>query len=84
MDNKIEIEVTARDSAGMDYKVSHGGKFADGLTFDEMLGLVACLTMPESRRCILWMKTQEEWDEGERQLRDVHPGTPLAARETEN
>lgn len=84
MDNKIEIEVTTRDAGNMDYKVSHSGKFADGLTFDEMLGLVASLTMPESRRCLLWMKTQEEWDDRERQLqairdkRDVHPDTAFA------
>lgn len=67
---KIEIEVVERDSGAKDYTVTENGKFADRLTFDEMLGLIASLTMPESRRCIQWMKSQEEWDQREQRLQE--------------
>lgn len=48
-------------------------RYAPGLTFDEMLGLVASLTMPESRRCVDWLRTQEEWDEREKRLQEHFP-----------
>ncbi|TWU39813.1 hypothetical protein Poly51_64040 [Rubripirellula tenax] len=68
---KIEIEVVERDNGSKDYTVTNNGKFADRLTFDEMLGLIASLTMPESRRCIQWLKTQDEWDQREQRLQGI-------------
>lgn len=53
----IEIEIVERS-----FTVRQGDKFADELTFDEMLGLVACLTVPGDRKCVRWMKTQAEHD----------------------
>lgn len=42
------------------WQVTQGDKYADGLGYDEMLGLVAALTMPENRPTLSWMKTSEE------------------------
>jgi len=39
--------------------VSQGENTADHLTYDEMLGLFAALTMPEKRPCLQWMKPNE-------------------------
>ncbi|MFO1066311.1 MAG: hypothetical protein U0892_20835 [Pirellulales bacterium] len=45
---------------GNRFDVEHEGRIADGLSFDELLGLVASLTMPEVRPCRAWLKTPEE------------------------
>lgn len=42
------------------WNVIHGDKYADGLGWDEMLGLVAALTMPESKPMLGWLKTEAE------------------------
>jgi hypothetical protein len=60
---KIEIELiesqpTERPWSG--WRVTHGDKYADGLGYDEMLGLVAAITMPEKRPALQWLKTAEE------------------------
>lgn len=41
------------------FTVRHGDKWADGVAYDEMLGLVSALTMPESRPCLQWLWTKE-------------------------
>jgi len=48
------------------FDVSFEGKKAIGVTYDEMLGLISSITMPESRPCLNWLKTPEQikaWDE---------------------
>jgi len=58
---KIEIEVLEDVPSGSRrFNVRTDGRLADGLGFDEMLGLVASLTMPERRPCLHWMKKEEE------------------------
>ena len=42
------------------YTVKQGEKYADGLTFDETLGLFASLIMPDRKPCIHWMQTEEQ------------------------
>lgn len=42
------------------FNVVQGDKYTEALGFDEMLGLVSALTMPESRPCLQWMKTKEQ------------------------
>lgn len=63
---KIEIELIEEEQplVWRGWKVSCDDKYADGLTYDEMLGLVACLTMPEQRPTLSWLKTgtqHEAW-----------------------
>lgn len=83
MDSKIQIEIISREIGGITYKVTQGDKFAEGLTFDEMLGLVASLTIPEKKPCIFWMRTQADRDEEDRRLRlasddgDIHPDSTV-------
>ena len=57
---KIEIQPVTTVFGELRFDVSSGGRLADGLTFDEVLGLVASLTMPHRRPCLHWMKTEEE------------------------
>lgn len=48
------------------FDVSFEGKTAIGVTYDEMLGLVSTITMPEKRPCLNWLKTPEQinaWEE---------------------
>lgn len=44
------------------FNVIQGGKYSGLLGYDEMLGLVSALTMPEKRPCLQWMRTLEEHD----------------------
>ena len=59
---KIEIDIVFERERTKDFTISADGKSADHLTFEEMLGLVVALAMPAERRCLSWMKTQEEWE----------------------
>lgn len=42
------------------FDVHVGNKSTGQVTFDEMLGTVAQLTMPDNKRCLQWLKTQEQ------------------------
>ena len=42
------------------YIVIQGDKSSGELGYDEMLGLFTALSMPTSRPCLNWMKTQKE------------------------
>lgn len=42
------------------YDVHYGDKRTGMLSYDEMLGLVSSITMPESRPCLQWLQS-EEW-----------------------
>ena len=59
---KIEIELientTEFEFSG--WKVTYGDKFADGLNFDEMLGVVVSITVPDSKPNLSWLKTKEQ------------------------
>lgn len=44
------------------FEVFQGDKSSGELSYDEMLGLITSLAMPESRPCLLWMKTKEQRD----------------------
>ena len=44
------------------FEVFQGDKSSGDIRYDEMLGLITSLTMPESRPCLLWMKTKEQRD----------------------
>lgn len=42
------------------WNVTFQDKLADRLSYDEMLGLVAAITMPTDRLCLQWLKTEEQ------------------------
>lgn len=52
--------ITITNDEQLGWKVQQGERYADALSYDEMLGLVASLTMPEKRPCLQWMRTQAE------------------------
>lgn len=61
MEVKIEfIESSSTESKWSGWKVTHGDKYADGLGYDEMLGLVTAITLPENRPTLHWLKTKEQ------------------------
>ena len=41
------------------YDVHYGDKRTGQLGYDEMLGLVSCLAMPDSRPCLQWLQSEE-------------------------
>lgn len=42
------------------FEIIQGNKTSEELGYDEALGLLASLMMPENRPCLHWMKTKEE------------------------
>lgn len=44
------------------WKVQQGDKYADTLCYEEMLGVLISLTMPEQRPCLQWMRTKEQYE----------------------
>lgn len=42
------------------FNVIYENKRALGITYDEMLGLISAITMPEMRPCLNWLKTKQE------------------------
>lgn len=66
---KLTIEFLEEEADGKwkGWCVSYGDKYADGLGYDEMLGLVAAITIPEPRPTLHWLKTKEQhtaWRQG--------------------
>lgn len=60
---KIEIESTT----GNFFVVKSDGKTSDELGWDELLGLVAALTIPDKKPCVHWMKNNMESDSSYKQ-----------------
>jgi hypothetical protein len=54
------IETLSSETGFSGWKVSHGDKYADAIGYDEMLGLVAAITMPENRPTLNWLRTADE------------------------
>jgi hypothetical protein len=42
------------------FDITHGDKMCIGATFEETLGLLAAVLMPEARPCLQWLKTEEQ------------------------
>lgn len=59
---KIQIELIKGDNETIHngWLVTVGEKYADGLCYEEMLGLVSALTIPESKGMLAWLKTKEQ------------------------
>lgn len=60
----IESKSTTDDNEQKDgwtgWKVTSGEKYADDLSFDEMIGLITAVTMPQDRPTLHWLKTESE------------------------
>lgn len=52
------VIIKKNDNGSFDVHV--GDRYADHLTYDEMLGLVSQVFMPENRRTLQWLKTEKE------------------------
>ena len=51
------------------FDIHVGNKSTGPLTFDEMLGIVAQLTVPDTKRCLSWLRTKEQHDEFRKKYR---------------
>lgn len=61
---KVEIElIKTSDMSWGGWKVTYGEKYADRLCWEEMLGLVSAITMPDERMVLNWLKTEDEHNE---------------------
>ena len=55
-------DITIKQNNNGCFEVFQGNKSSGELSFDEMLGLIAALTMPERCPSLQWMKTKEQRD----------------------
>ena len=55
---KPDIIIKRPDNGCFDVHVDN--KSTDQLSFDEMLGVVTQLTVPDNKRCLQWLKTKEQ------------------------
>lgn len=71
-DHKVVGDIiTIKRLAGGSFRVEEGPRYNEGLTFDEMLGVIASLTMAERRPCLQWMQTKEQHDAYEARLQQI-------------
>lgn len=50
----MEIIITYHSDTG--WVLKYDGKTSDRMSWDEMLGLLASITMPDKRPCLQWLK----------------------------
>jgi hypothetical protein len=55
-------DIIIKRDGNFGFDVWQGNKHSNHLGYDEMLGLISALTMPENRPCLQWMKSDEEWE----------------------
>lgn len=61
MEKNVMGKITIEQGEGNMFTVYQGGKNSGALGWDETLGLIAALTIPEGKKpCVHWMKTEEE------------------------
>lgn len=78
----IEFIEEQTENVWSGWKVTYGDRYAYGLCYEEMLGLIAAITMPETRRCLSWLKTEEQHNKWRDDLlaiakRNSEPAKPL-------
>ena len=57
------------------FTVRQGDRYADGITFDEMLGLIVHLTMPDQLPYDNWMRTYVQHSEWYKYLYHLDPNS---------
>ncbi len=70
----MEGTITIKQNTNGTFDVEYENKIADHLGYEEMLGLVSAITMPEKRPCLNWLWTKErrkEWDKKMKKLTKV-------------
>lgn len=56
----MKIEITY--SEAHKWTVFYDGKIADRLQYEEMLGLIAVITMPQARPCLNWLNKPKKYE----------------------
>ncbi len=56
--NKPDIIIKQLENGCFD--VHYDGKSTEQVAFDEMLGVIAQITVPDIRRCLSWLKPEEQ------------------------
>lgn len=62
---KIEIEYTEEDG----WKVTQGDRYADRLSWEEMLGTFVGITGPVDNKCVGWMLTKDQHEHRRKALK---------------
>lgn len=57
---KVLYTIKIEKLEGGAFNVVQGDKYADGVSWDEMLGLISALTIAANPICLQWMNTKEE------------------------
>lgn len=60
MEIKINSHVNELGEKTAAFNIEFEGKLADGLGYDEMLGLISAICLPQERPCLNWLKTPEQ------------------------
>lgn len=69
--HKVDRTITIDFLAGGAFNVRDGDRYSEGLGFDEMLGTLASLAMPEHRPCLQWLQTKEQHDARSRHFKEL-------------
>lgn len=67
---KQNERIVIRKNKDNTFNVYYGEKCADGVNYDEMLGLVTCITMPDARPCLNYLWTKEQLIEWKKKYRN--------------
>jgi hypothetical protein len=59
---EIRIQTELSQTGGTLFQVFHDDKRSGLLSYEEMLGLVSAMTIPEERACLQCMQTDEQHD----------------------
>ena len=70
--------ITIESNENNSFTVRQGDKYADGLTFEEMLGVVAHIAMPEYVPYDNWLLTKEQHEEKERRWEKIKNETIIS------
>lgn len=69
------METITIERAEYGYTVRQGDRYADGLTFEGMLGLIVHLTEPDRLPYDAWMRTYVEHSEWHKYLYHLNPNS---------
>lgn len=63
----MNSSINIKENLDGTFTVRYDGKTAQGLGYDEMIGLVTQISMPKERKCLQWLRTKEEIEERKRE-----------------
>ena len=59
----MNSNINIKENLDGTFTVRYDRKTAQGLGYDEMIGLITQISMPKERKCLQWLRTKEEIEE---------------------